>query len=99
MVDDIVILEKEIAIKWKNKEALFVKLKDLRISCPCAWCSGEGDVFGNKYVGKKKQLKDMAFGLFKFERVGLYGIRFYWKDGHRDGIYTFEHLKKISKNA
>ena len=99
MINTIVLLEKEIAIKCQNKDELFIKLKALRLSCPCAWCSGEFDVFGNKYVGKKKQLKENAYALFKFEKVGLYGIRFFWQDGHRDGIYTFELLRLLSNNV
>ena len=96
MVESIVLLEKEIAIKWSSKEESFISFKSLRLSCPCAWCSGETDVFGNKYVGSQKKLPNDAFFLLSFERVGLYGLRFFWKDGHKDGIYTYGFLKNLS---
>jgi DUF971 family protein len=97
--ESIVTFEKEIAIKWKNGEASFLNLVVLRKACPCAWCSGEKDVFGNIYSGDKKKLPARAFVIDKFEVVGLYGVRFFWKDGHSDGIYVLENLKNLSINA
>ena len=34
--------------------------------------------------------------VLKYEEVGLYGLRFFWKDGHHDGIYTFQLLKTLA---
>ena len=94
----IVVVEKEVAIKWSNGEDSFIDLIRLRSSCPCAWCSGEKDVFGNIYSGEKKTLPSHAFSINKYEIVGLYGIRFFWKDGHSDGIYTFKTLQGLAEN-
>jgi len=94
----IVMFEKEIAIKWNEGEDSFIDLARLRGACPCAWCSGEKDVFGNIYSGDKKILAAHAFIINKFELVGLYGVRFFWKDGHNDGIYTIEALKALASN-
>ena len=96
--ESIVTFEKEIAIKWKNGGESFLNLVALRKLCPCAWCSGERDVFGNIYSGDKKSLPARAFLLDKFEVVGLYGVRFFWKDGHSDGIYTLSALKVLDLN-
>ena len=95
MILTVVLFEKEVAIKWASKEESFIPLNVLRSACPCAFCSGERDVFGNKYIGQPKGLGDNAFTLVKFEKIGLYGLRFFWKDGHKDGIYTFELLKSL----
>jgi len=98
MIETVVLLNNEIAIKLREKYELFIKLDVLRLGCPCAWCCGETDVFGNKYVGPSKKLEKKAFQIFKFEKVGLYGVRFFWKDGHKDGIYTFKLLETLSKH-
>ena len=97
MIKSIVVFEKELALKLSDDSDLFVNLADLRKACPCAGCSGETDVFGNTYIGKNKKLVLDAFKVIKYSFVGLYGVRFFWGDGHRDGIYTFDLLKSLNK--
>tara|TARA_B100000959_G_C14863931_1_gene575430 strand:+ start:271 stop:570 length:300 start_codon:yes stop_codon:yes gene_type:complete len=99
MILSVVLLDSEIAIKWVSKKETFISFEKLRNSCPCAWCSGEKDVFGNKYVGSKKKLSKDAYKILKFEKIGLYGLRFFWGDGHSDGIYTFNLLGFSEKNG
>ena len=95
MIKSIVVFENELAIKWSNRQEQFIKLKSLRLACPCAGCSGETDVFGNVYANEKKSLILNAFKIIKYEFVGLYGVRFFWADGHRDGIFVFDLLKSL----
>tara|TARA_Y100000994_G_scaffold247572_1_gene253242 strand:+ start:1026 stop:1319 length:294 start_codon:yes stop_codon:yes gene_type:complete len=97
MIKSIVVFEKELALKLSDGSDLFVNLADLRKACPCAGCSGETDVFGNTYIGENKKLVLDAFKVVKYSFVGLYGVRFFWGDGHRDGIYTFDLLKSLNK--
>jgi len=97
MIKSIVVFEKELAFKLSDGSELFVNLTDLRKACPCAGCSGETDVFGNTYIGENKKLVLDAFKVVKYSFVGLYGVRFFWGDGHRDGIYTFDLLKSLNK--
>ena len=97
MIKSIVVFEKELALKLSDGSDLFVYLDDLRKACPCAGCSGETDVFGNTYIGENKKLVLDAFKVVKYSFVGLYGVRFFWGDGHRDGIYTFDLLKSLNK--
>ena len=85
-----------LVIEWNNNQSDYIKLKKLRASCPCAGCSGETDVMGNLYIQKKSKLSGDAFVLSSYEKVGLYGVRFFWKDGHHDGIYTFSKLASLS---
>ena len=98
MFESVVILENEVAIKWKGGKESFFSSRLLRLSCPCAWCSGEKDVFGNVYAGEKSSLSGNSFIIRSFEKVGLYGIRFFWKDGHSDGIFTNHLLELLEKN-
>ena len=98
LFQSIAVFEKEVAIKWAGGQESFINLVHLRSSCPCAWCSGEKDVFGNIYSGEKKVLPSHAFVIDKYEFVGLYGVRFFWKDGHSDGIYTLKTLQGLGNN-
>ncbi len=95
MFKSIVIFEKEVAIKWESGEETFIPLLSLRNSCPCAWCAGEKDVFGTTYSGNKKNLTFQSYLLDSYEKIGLYGVRFFWKEGHKDGIYTYDLLKSL----
>ena len=88
--------ESFIMLKWQDNTDVCLRLKTLRLCCPCAFCSGETDVFGNKYIGDKKSLSDKSAVLKGYSFVGLYALRFIWGDGHSDGLYTFEFLKKIA---
>ena len=85
-----------ILFKWQQGQENCINLSDLRKFCPCAFCSGETDVFGNKYIGDKKGFSKESIALRGYSFVGLYAVRFVWGDGHSDGLYTFDLLKKLS---
>ena len=87
---------RELAIEWTDGSRQLLSLESLRLACPCAGCCGEKDVFGNIYRDGPKQLKEQAFQLHNYETVGLYGLRFFWKDGHHDGIFTFQLLFSLN---
>jgi DUF971 family protein len=84
----------ELALLWEDGSETIVQYSTLRKLCPCAFCRGEKDVFGNQYggvgAGENKEIVVVAF-----ERVGLYGLQFFFSDGHKDGIYTFDFLKQL----
>ena len=85
---------------WTDGSESIIKYTDLRKACPCAFCSGEKDVFNNQYGGEKRPLQDAAFQLSSYSFIGLYGLKFVWKDGHSDGIYTgklLEGLRETNK--
>ena len=86
----------ELALEWSNGTQNYLKLKDLRLACPCAGCSGEKDALGNVYMGGEKPFLEGSFEIIQYEVVGRYGVRFFWKDGHHDGIYTFDLLASLS---
>ena len=95
---DLLLTDTEVALLWEDSFESYITLESLRKSCPCAFCSGEKDVLGNVYKGPKKQLTEPAFMLKKWERVGHYALRIYWGDGHADGLYTYEMLRKMGNN-
>jgi len=97
-INDILLMDSELALKWNDKKESYIPLKLLRDSCPCAFCSGESDVFGNIYRGPKKDLGDLAYKALKMEKVGHYALRIYWGDRHADGLYTYEMLRKLGNS-
>ena len=92
------IFPKGLAVLWDDGSEIFVEYKMLRNACPCAYCSGETDVFGNVYIGKGIRRTTLAYEVDKIELVGHYAVRIYWKDNHNSGIYPFELLKKLNDN-
>ena len=88
-----------LAIQWIDQTETFIEYKKLRDACPCAYCSGETDVFGNIYIGKGIRKTQSAYEVDKIELVGHYAIRVFWKDNHNSGIYPFELLQKLDASA
>ena len=87
-----------LAIAWNDSKDSFIEYKNLRDRCPCASCSGESDVFGNKYKGPEIKLTPKAYKLINVIKVGNYAISITWGDLHNTGIYTFEYLRKLDLN-
>ena len=85
----------ELAILWNDNSETILPYTALRRACPCAFCSGEQDVLGNQYGGENVVV-DKKIVVVKYTKVGYYGLQFFFSDGHKDGIYTFELLKKLS---
>ena len=94
---DYFISDKYIALKADDNTELLISLKKLRQACPCAHCNGEKDIFGNISGKKETRLIYESLILNKVVLVGSYAIRLFWKDGHSNGIYTFQHLKGLSE--
>tara|TARA_X000001036_G_scaffold419651_1_gene439696 strand:- start:643 stop:933 length:291 start_codon:yes stop_codon:yes gene_type:complete len=87
------LFKNEIAVLWEDGSSSIIKNLTLRKLCPCAFCSGETDALGKRYGGGKQTFDDNVF-IVKYERVGYYGLQFFFSDGHKDGIYTFKFLKE-----
>ena len=85
--------ENFVVLKRRGNKDVCISLSTLRLSCPCAFCSGERDVLGNKYGGSSSI--DDSVSVVRYEKIGHYGLQFFWSDGHKDGIYTFEHLNLL----
>ena len=90
------VLNDMILLKWGDEAESFLHLKKMRENCPCANCAGEKDVFGNISGKREAKLVDGSLALNRISLVGSYAIRFFWKDGHSNGIYTFKYLKGLS---
>ena len=83
-----------LVVVWLDGSEAVISFADLRASCPCAFCSGEKDVLGNKYRGTANI--NVVVSVARYEKIGHYGVQFFWSDGHKDGIYVFELLRALS---
>ena len=97
-INDLLLMDSELAVKWNDEKESYIHLKVLRDHCPCAYCSGETDAFGNVYKGPQRNLGEMAYKVNKMEKIGHYAIRIFWGDHHSDGLYTYKMLRKLGDN-
>ena len=98
-IKELINFPKGLAISWSDKKETFIDYFKLRDNCPCANCSGESDIFGNVYKGAHLKKTDKAYELINIIRVGYYAIRITWGDGHSDGIFTHELLRKLDLSS
>lgn len=82
-------------LKFDDGYEMDISNRQLRDNCPCASCSGEEVLFRKYEPVNKGSFSDEGYILEQAQMVGNYAIRFFWKDGHNTGIYTWEHLRKI----
>ena len=73
--------------------------EQLRRECPCAMCRGEKDLLGNLYKGPDRPLTPRAFEAVSRRLVGSYALQIDWADGHNDGIYSFEGLRRMAEKV
>ena len=97
-INDILLMDSELAVKWNDDRESFILLKTLRDHCPCAHCSGEKDVFGTVYKGPGNNLGELAYRATNIEKIGHYALRIFWGDKHSDGLYTYNMLRKLEQN-
>ena len=94
-INDMLLMDSELAVKWNDDKESYIPLKLLRNNCPCAYCSGETDVLGNVYKGSPQDLSETAYKAMNMERVGHYALRIFWGDRHADGLYTYDMLRQL----
>jgi DUF971 family protein len=87
----------EVAVAWADGREDYLPLERLRRQCPCAMCKGEQDLLGNVHRGPSRPYGLGAFLMHGWQKVGGYAIQIFWQDGHNDGIYSFEYLRKLGE--
>lgn len=94
--------EEALTIRWQDGRESRYELQALRLQCPCAICRQKrGEPHGPQLTGAAELPIVTTSELTPtseargFDPVGRYGIRIHWADGHEDGIYTFEMLRRL----
>jgi DUF971 family protein len=86
--------KKNLFIKWDDNSESIIPLAVLRRNCPCAVCIMERE---NKPVTYIPLLSHVQMTLKNIEPIGTYAVRFFWQDGHDDGIYNYELLRTLGE--
>jgi len=94
---DILVVGSELAIVWGDGREDYIALEKLRRGCPCAMCKGEKDILGNLYKGPERPYTPASFRPVTHRRVGSYALQIDWADGHNDGLYSWETLRRLSE--
>jgi DUF971 family protein len=84
--------KKNLFIQWDDDGESLIPLAVLRRNCPCANCMVQRE---NKPATYIPLLSHVQMTLTNIEPVGTYAIRFYWQDGHDDGIFNYELLRAL----
>ena len=87
---------KGIKIDWKDGHRSEYGLRYLRDQCPCASCSGahQAGPAEPKAPGPF-QMYQPSLKIAAVEPAGTYALVIQWNDGHRSGIYSYDHLRAI----
>ena len=96
---NVVAVGNELAIVWDDGREDYLPLEKLRRECPCAMCKGEQDLLGNVYRGPNRPLTERSFQLVSHHTVGAYALQITWADGHNDGIYSYETLRRLAAES
>lgn len=83
----------ELRIEWDDGHVSRYTLSWLRKNCPCASCKMESATGGGSVT--LPILKPGQYELRSIDPIGSYALQFSWGDGHRTGIYTYEHLRQL----
>ncbi len=93
------VVGQELAIVWSDGREDYLPLAGLRRACPCAMCKGEPDLFGKVYRGPDRPLTPLSVQAAAHRWVGSYALQIDWADGHNDGIYSFETLRRMGSEG
>lgn len=81
-----------LAIKWKDGQENYYTAQLLRQNCRCAGCIEE--MSGRQVLDPASIPEDLT--ILEMNPVGGYAYLFHFSDGHKTGIYSFEHLREIA---
>ena len=85
--------EQALLVKWHDELEARLGLVALRAQCMCARCVDE--ITGERIVDIEGI--DPAIAIEGMQLVGNYAVKIRWSDGHDTGLYTWEHLRKLSE--
>ena len=84
----------DLRIRWADGHESIYPSAELRLACPCASCGKQAA------PQPRGQIRLLPSGIQtvrpeRIELSGGFGIRVHWSDGHSQGLYGFEHLRRI----
>jgi len=88
--------EQTLTILWSDGHRSPFPLDGLRRACPCVECWG-----GHANMGQPidlaifKQPPTRVWRITKLETAGNYALQIHWDDGHSEGLYSWQNLRKM----
>jgi len=88
--------DQNLTIEWADGHESVYGLEGLRRNCPCVICKG-----GHEQMGESAdrslffQEPNREWEIKDIEQIGNHAIRIYWDDGHSNGMYRWDHLRKM----
>ena len=90
--------QRELLIEWSDESKRRYPFRELRDQCPCATCREKRKAPANPLqVLTPEQLEPVAIAGMK--PVGNYAYSIDFSDGHNTGIYTFDKLRELGREA
>ncbi len=86
--------KKYLQILWDDRGESKILLLDLRKNCPCAICVTDRQKRPANYI---PLLSEVQLTIKDIKVVGSYALQLIWKDGHYEGIYSYEFLKELGE--
>ena len=84
-----------LGFEWNDGSRGACGIRELRLACPCALCVDEHT--GEKLLDESTVGNDIT--LVKVQSIGRYAAGLTFSDGHNSGIYPYDKLKELTKNA
>lgn len=89
--------QESLTIEWDNGEIFTYPLTFLRDESPDAGNKGETILWKHYAPPPKGPDKPGKYEVADIKTVGNYAINIIWKDGHNDGIYSWDLLKRFEE--
>jgi DUF971 family protein len=80
-------------IRWDDGHLGVWSWPALRRECPCALCSGEGNIPG--VVGDDTTFTPQQTTMERVRWIGRYALAPIWADGHDTGLFTYVRLREL----
>jgi DUF971 family protein len=87
--------EQVLELAWEDGRVGRLAYRRLRTECPCASCRDEWT--GERTFDPSTIRPDLK--LEGMEPIGNYAVRLAWNDGHSSGLYTWETLERLAREA
>ena len=85
--------ERALQVTWADGLSAKLGLVALRAECMCARCVDE--ITGERIVDAEGIDPDIQID--EMQLVGSYAVKMRWSDGHDTGLFTWEHLRRLSE--
>ena len=92
---NIAVAGRELAVAWADGHESYYPFDELRRHCPCALCRAAAEKAVRE--GPLRVARGPAPGaitIVRFSAVGAYAVQVTWSDGHDEGIFAFESLRR-----